>query len=251
MESSEAIWRTVLLLDYNTRLVVLATALLGLASGLIGTFLLLRKRSLMGDTLAHATLPGLSLAFLLFVTFGGSGKSLPVLLLGALAGGGLGALGVLWIRKYTRLKDDAAMGIVLSVFFSAGVVLLSMIQKIPGASAAGLESFLYGSVASMVLTDLYVLMGAAIFATALALLCHKEFRLLCFDEHFALSQGWPVRRLDAALLGIVTLITVAGLQAVGLILMIAFLIIPAPLLPRDSGPTDSTFCSSSAPCWAR
>jgi manganese/zinc/iron transport system permease protein len=213
--------------NYNTRLVVICTILLGCACGLMGGFLLLRKRSLMGDTLSHATLPGVCLAFIIGVLLGGEGKSLPVLMLGATITGVLGCATVLFIRNRSRIKDDAAMGIVLSVFFGAGVALLTIASKMPAGAAAGLESFIYGKTASMVLSDFWVLTVVTVCVLSTSIMLFKEFRLLCFDEAYAAAQGWPVKRLDILLLGLVTAVTVAGLQAVGLILIIAFLITPA------------------------
>jgi len=221
------IFDVLFLRNYNTRLVVICTMLLGCACGLMGGFLLLRKRSLMGDTLSHATLPGVCLAFIIAVMLGGVGKSLPILMLGATITGVLGCAAVLYIRNHSRIKDDAAMGIVLSVFFGAGVALLTMATKMPAGAAAGLESFIYGKTASMVLTDFWLLTVVTVCVLGLSTLLFKEFRLLCFDEAYAAAQGWPVRRLDVLLLGFVTAVTVAGLQAVGLILIIAFLITPA------------------------
>jgi manganese/zinc/iron transport system permease protein len=201
--------------------------LLGIAGGLAGGFLLLRKRSLMGDTLSHAALPGIGLAFMAAVALGGSGKSLPLLLSGAALSGVLGCWLVLWIRNHSRIKDDAAMGIVLSVFFGAGVAVLGLIQTMPEGSAAGLEYFIYGKTASMVMSDFQILALVTVSAIGCSLLLFKEFRLLCFDESFAAALGWPVKSLDVLLLALVTAVTVAGLQAVGLILIIAFLITPA------------------------
>ncbi len=225
--SLDLILDVLFLQDYNTRLVVLSTTLLGLSCGLIGAFLLLRKRSLMSDALAHATLPGIALAFMFMVMAGGSGKALPGLLAGAAVTGGIGFLLVLVIRNTTRIKDDAAMGIVLSVFFGLGIALLGMVQSMPTGSAAGLEYFIYGKAASMVMADFWVLLGISGAVVLFSILLFKEFRLLCFDEGFARSQGWPVHALDVVMLTLVTLATVGGLQAVGLILIIAFLIIPA------------------------
>jgi manganese/zinc/iron transport system permease protein len=226
MEFSDII-EVLFLRNYNTRLVVICTMLLGSACGLMGGFLLLRKRSLMGDTLSHATLPGVCIAFMVGVLLGGTGKSLPFLLLGATVTGVLGCAAVLFIRNQSRIKDDAAMGIVLSVFFGAGVALLTMVTKMPDGAAAGLESFIYGKTASMVLSDFWLLTVVTICVLVLSIFLFKEFRLLCFDETYALAQGWPVKFLDVLLLGLVTAVTVAGLQAVGLILIIAFLITPA------------------------
>ncbi|MEM1221147.1 MAG: iron chelate uptake ABC transporter family permease subunit [Verrucomicrobiota bacterium] len=226
MEVSDVI-NILFLRDYNTRLVVICTVLLGCSCGLMGGFLLLRKRSLMGDTLSHATLPGVGIAFMISVWLGGDGKSLPVLMLGATITGVFGCVLVLLIRSYSRIKDDAAMGIILSVFFGAGVAILGFVQTMPEGSAAGLESFIYGKTASMVLSDFKLLSGVTLGVLILSGLFFKEFRLLCFDEEYAAAQGWPVRGLDILLLGLVTAVTVAGLQAVGLILIIAFLITPA------------------------
>ena len=224
--SFEDVASVVLLKNYNTRLVVLSTALLGVASGLVGSFLLLRKRSLMGDALSHATLPGIGIAFAIGVALGGTGKSLPLLLGGATVSGVLGVLVMLAIRNTTRLRDDVAMGLVLSVFFGIGVAILGMVQTMPQASAAGLESFIYGKTASMVKADFFFIAGVAGVSALLAVLLFKEFTLLCFDDDYAASQGWPAFGLDFLLLGLVTAVTVIGLQAVGLILVIAFLITP-------------------------
>lgn len=212
--------------DYNTRLVVLSTAALALAAGIVGTFLLLRRRSLMGDALSHATLPGVVLAFIVMSLAGGSGKWLPGLLIGATIFGLLGVGAVLLIRNTTRIKDDAAMGIVLSVFFGLGIALLQIAQQMPTGNQAGLESFIYGKTASMIWSDFLLICGAAIASAIAGVLLFKEFRLLCFDEGYARSQGWPVRTMDMLMLALATGVTVIGLQSVGLILIIALLITP-------------------------
>lgn len=221
------LWQTLTLQNYNTRVVLLSTMFLGIAAGLVGSFLLLRKRSLMSDTLSHACLPGIAAMFMALALLGRDGKSLPMLLLGAILTGIVGVGLVLAIRSTTRLGDDASMGIVLSVFFGFGIALLSLVQQMPGSSAAGLENFIYGKTASMIGQDQNLLLSAALLSAAMTLLLLKEFTLVCFDDAYAASLGWPVRLLDAAMLGLVTLVTVAGLQAVGLILIIAFMITPA------------------------
>lgn len=222
----ELLRETLVLEQYNTRLVVLGVSFLGATAGLVGSFLLLRKQSLLGDALSHATLPGIGLAFIVMSALGFSGKNLPVLLAGATVTGLLGVLLVIAIRRSTRLKDDAAMGIVLSVFFGLGVALLKMIEDIPGQSAAGLGGFIYGKTASMVWSDFLLILTILVIATILTIFVLKELTLLCFDANFASTQGWPVFGLDVLLMGLVTAVTVVGLQAVGLILVIAFLIIP-------------------------
>ena len=219
--------RTLQLTDYNTRLVVLSTAVLGAAAGLVGSFLLLRKRSLMGDAISHATLPGVALAFMIAAATGRPGKSLPLLLLGATVTGLLAAGCVMAIRRFSRLGDDAAMGIVLSVFFGFGAALLGLAQDMPAASAAGLHAFIYGKTASMIFSDFLLIAGVAAIVALLTLALRRELGQLCFDPDYAASQGRPVAALDAALLALATAVTVVGLQAVGLILIIAMLVIPA------------------------
>ncbi|MDB4546444.1 metal ABC transporter permease, partial [Akkermansiaceae bacterium] len=177
--------------SYNTTVVVLGTALLGATAGLVGSFLLLRKQSLLGDALSHATLPGIAIAFAVMSALGFSGRSLPGLLIGASVTGLMGVLLVIAIRRTTRLKDDAAMGIVLSVFFGLGIALLRMVQEIPGVSAAGLSSFIYGKPASMILSDLILISGTLVVTIIVCLLILKELTLLCFDDAFASAQGWP------------------------------------------------------------
>lgn len=221
-------WRRVLRLeDYNTRIVLFGATSLGLAAGAIGSVTLLRKRALMGDALSHATLPGIALAFVFAASLGYSGKTLPVLLAGAAASGLLGMATIMFIRHMTRLKEDAALGVVLSVYFGAGIAVLGVVQQMQTGHAAGLESFIYGKTASMAASDAWLIGGAGLFCTAVCLLLFKEFRLLCFDEGFAASRGLPVVLLDAILMGLVVIVTIVGLQAVGLILMIALLVIPA------------------------
>jgi manganese/zinc/iron transport system permease protein len=134
---------------------------------------------------------------------------------------------VLGIRTFTRLKEDAALGIVLSVFFGAGVAVLGVIQKMETGSAAGLESFIYGKTASMLASDAQLIGLAALVVAGVCGLLFKEFTLLCFDPAYAKSEGWPVFWLDLIMMALVVAVTVIGLQAVGLILIIALLIIPA------------------------
>lgn len=219
---------------YNTTIVTLGVMLLGVASGLVGALTLLRKQALIGDALAHGTLPGVAGAFLLASSLGAWGiaidpRSLPVLLLGAATTGVLGVVCVDLIVRLTRprIPQDAAIGIVLSVFFGAGFVLLSHIQQLPSGNKAGLKTFILGQPAAMSSRDAQLLAIVASLAALVIVLLHKEFRLISFDEGFARAQGWPVAALDLAMMTLVVLVTVVGLQAVGVILVVALLIVPA------------------------
>jgi manganese/zinc/iron transport system permease protein len=224
--SWEKIWRTATFADHNTRVVFAGVTAFGAVGGLVGTFLLLRKRSLLSDTVSHCTLPGIALAFLIAEAMGISGRSLPLLLTGAVVTGGLGMAAVAGIRAWSRVKDDAALAVVLSVFFGMGVALLVIIQQLPTGNAAGLSHYIYGKAASMTAGDARLILYASL---AVALICglfFKEFKLLCFDAPFAQTQGWPTLALDLLLMGLVVAVTVIGLQAVGLLLVVALLIVP-------------------------
>ena len=200
---------------------------LGTAAGLVGTFLLLRKRALTADALSHATLPGIAIAFMVMVSFGGDGKTLVGLLLGAFVFGCIGVLAILGIRHTTRLKDDAAIGIVLSVLFGLGLCLLRIATELPNGSAAGLSGFIFGKAASMVASDAMTMGMVALGTAIVTAVLRKEWTLLCFDEKFGEVQGWPVLWLDVVLMVLVAIVTVIALQSVGLVLAVAMLIIPA------------------------
>jgi len=225
-DTQSDVWRVLLLQDYNTRVVVTGTALLGAAAGAAGTFLMLRKRALLGDAVAHATLPGVMLMYMVLTSLGMDARSLPYLLTGAAVFGTLGMLSVVFIRRYSRLKDDTALGIVLSVFFGFGICLLVMAGRMKGGEAAGLTSFIYGKTASMLLIDAVLIGGTALLILSVIAAFYKELKLLCFDEDFAASIGLPVLWLDVLLMSLVVGATVIGLQAVGLVLVVAMLVIP-------------------------
>lgn len=220
-------WDWLQLHHYNTQIVVCGVTAFGAAAGVVGAFILLRKRSLTGDALSHATLPGVCLAFMIATACGVDGKSLPLLLFGALVTGVLGLGTILLLRHTTKLREDSALGIVLSVFFGAGVVLQESVSKMKHGHAAGIDSFIYGKTASMLAADAWLIGGTAVLIGIVCLLLFKEFTLLCFDQDFAGAQGWPVLKLDAVLMVLVAVVTVIGLQAVGLILVVAMLITPA------------------------
>lgn len=211
---------------FNTNAVIIAATLLGIAAGIIGAFALLRKRSLTADALSHATLPGIAGAFLIASALGYAGRSLPILLVGATVSGILGVGLIHLILTKTRLREDAAIGIVLSVFFGIGVVLLSVIQSTPSSGAAGINHFIYGQTAAMLTQDAITMGVIAIVATLIALVAMKEITAVCFNESFATVAGISAGLIDTLILALIVLVTVAGLQAVGLILIVAMLIIP-------------------------
>lgn len=211
---------------YNATLVALGAALLGFAAGAAGTFLFLRKRALVSDAVAHATLPGVGLAFMVMVAFGGDGRNLAGLLAGSAVTAGLGLLALEWIGRRTRLSEDAAIGAVLSVFFGLGIVLLTIIQTMSAGRQAGLESFLLGSTAGMLFQDAVIIAVGGGLAVVATLILRRPMTLVAFDPEFAAASGVNVRAVDLAMMGLVMAVTVVGLKIVGLILIVAMLIIP-------------------------
>ena len=212
---------------YNAALVAIGAALLGFAAGSSGTFLFLRKRALVCDAVAHATLPGVCIAFIVMVSLGGEGRSLIGLLLGSAITAWLGLLLIEWIVRQTRLAEDAAIGAVLGVFFGVGIVLLTVIQSMGAGRQAGLESFLLGSTAGMLFQDAVVIAVGGSLAVLATWLMRRPMTLVAFDCEYAVATGYDLRRIDLLMMGIVMGVTVIGLKLVGLILIVAMLIIPA------------------------
>lgn len=215
------------LATYNTLVVLAGATLLGLAGGAVGVFMLLRRRALLSDAVSHATLPGVALGFLVALWLTGGGRSLPAIVAGAAITGALGILAVQAIRDLTRLTEDTAIAVVLSVSFGLGVVLLSWVQTLPVAGQAGLGTFLLGQAAAMLRGDAIMIGVAALVVAGVLLLFLKELGAVAFDPDFAAAQGWPVLRLDLLATGLMLAVVAIGLQTVGLILIVALLIIPA------------------------
>ncbi len=213
-------------LGYNATLVAVGATLLGIAAGVTGTFLYLRKRALLSDAISHATLPGVGLAFLVMVAFGGDGRALPGLLVGSALSAALGLILVQALTRHTRLSEDAAIGAVLSVFFGAGIVLLTVIQTLPSGRQAGLDTLLLGSTAGMLRGDALLIAAGGALVLALVLLLRRPLLMVAFDPDYALTRGLNLHRLDLAAMGLVLAVTVVGLKVVGLILIVALLIIP-------------------------
>lgn len=208
--------------DPNIRFVVIGAVLLTASSAIVGSFTFLNKRSLVGDAIAHAVLPGICLGFLM------SGTKNPLFLIaGAFVTGWLSLVSVDFITRKTRIKEDTAIGLVLSVFFGFGIVLLTVIQKSGNAAQSGLDHFLFGKAAALVGEDLYTFASVAVVLLIAVFLLFKEFSLLAFDKDYARAIGLPVRKIELTLTSLIVLAVVIGIQAVGVVLMAAILITPA------------------------
>lgn len=213
-------------LTYNVALVMFGAGILGLAAGVTGTFMFLRKRALLSDAISHATLPGLCGGFMVMVALGGTGRALEGLLLGSAISAALGLLAVNFLKSRTRLSEDAAIGAVLSSFFGLGVVMLTLIQNMSAGRQAGLDQLLLGSTAAMLREDAEMIAIGAALVFMVGLVLHRAMTLTAFDENFARALGLNVPLIDAAAMALVLAVTVAGLKIVGLILIVALLIIP-------------------------
>lgn len=209
-------------LSFTVRNVLLGATLLGIAGGTLGCFALLRRQSLLGDALAHAALPGVCIAYLIT-----EAKQPGPLFFGALATGFLGAMVIVGIARGSRIKEDAAIGLVLSVFFGAGILLLTRIQKLPFGNQSGLDKYLFGQAATLMERDVQWMALLAVLTLALTFALFKEFKLITFDRGFAGSLGLPTRRLEALLTLLLVVVVVVGLQTVGVVLIVATLITPA------------------------
>ncbi len=208
--------------DYTIRNVVLGTAWIGAVSGSLGCLALLRRQSLLGDVVSHATLPGVVLAFLLWQS-----RAMGLLMVGAACAGLAATLFIFLLDRHTRIHRDGAMGTALALFFGTGVFLLSVAQDMPTTQKAGLSRFIFGQAAALVAADVQVLVWTGVPVLLILAVLWKEFKVVAFDPEFAFHAGLPVRGLELLLTALMVVTIVMGLQAVGVILMSALLIAPA------------------------
>lgn len=208
--------------DYTFQVVALGAMLMGIISGVMGSFAVLRKQSLLGDGISHAALPGVVMAFALT-----GSKQTETLLLGALVSGLAATFIMVSIVKHSRVKFDSALALVMSVFFGLGLVLLTYVQKQPNANQAGLNRFIFGQASTLLQRDLVIMLIVGGMLVLLTALFWKEIKLSTFDRDYAQSLGFSVRKLDIVISAMIVLAIIVGLQTVGVILMSAMLITPA------------------------
>ena len=208
--------------DYTLRTITLGTAILGAVTGMLGSFAVLRKQSLLGDAISHAALPGIAIAFLITGT-----KDTNILLLGALVSGLIGTFWIRGIVKKTHLKSDTALGLILSLFFGFGMLLLTFIQKQPNANQAGLDKYLFGQAATLVESDVWLMAIVTGLCVFVLLLFWKEFKILLFDADYTKTLGFNTKTIDVLITSFIVLAIVLGLQTVGVVLMSAMLLAPA------------------------
>lgn len=208
--------------DPAVRYALIGSVLLGISCGLLGSFIVVRKMALVGDALSHAVLPGVALGFLWNMT-----KDPVAILVGATLAGLLGAAVVTFIKQTTRLKEDAALGLVLASFFAAGICLMTMIQRLPTGNKSGLQNFLFGQAAAISADDVRLMAIVTAGAIAAIWIFYKEFLVTSFDAGFARVAGFPAQVIHYALMLLLAFAVVIALQAVGVVLVSAMLITPA------------------------
>ena len=204
-----------LVTDHTFRTVALGCSLLGMVSGILGCFAVLRKQSLLGDAVSHASLPGVCLAFL-FTNV----KNTEVLLLGALISGIICIGLIQLIQNYTKIKFDSALALILSVFFGLGLVLLSYMNKLPGANKSGLNKFIFGQASTFVKRDVDIIFITGIVLLAIIIIFWKEFKIVSFDSDFAKTLGFPSKKIEILISVLIVTTVIIGIQAAGVILMI-------------------------------
>lgn len=219
---SDALIDFLLLRQVGTRSVVFGAILLGIASATIGCFALLRKRALVGDAVAHALLPGVAIAFMIVQT-----KNPLPLMIGGMVTGWIAMIVMDSIVRNSRIREDAAIGMTLSVFFGLGILLLTHIQHGGHPEQSGLDRFLFGQAASIVGADVILFAVVTVLMIATVVVAFKEFALISFDPEFARGIGFPVKWLEILMTTLLVLAVVIGIQAVGVVLMAALLITPA------------------------
>lgn len=208
-------------LTHAAAVVAVGSCVLGAAAGLLGALAVLQGRALVGDAVSHSALPGVAIAFLVTGV-----KDPATLVVGAAIAGVIGAVAIVGIERTSRMRPDVAIGVVLSSFFSLGIVLLTHIASTGGAQQAGLNSYLFGQAAGMVQSDVELMTLLAAVAAALLALGYRALKTASFDREFAGALGLPVRLLDVAVTALLVIAVVIGLRTVGAILMVAMLIVP-------------------------
>lgn len=212
----------IILQDYTFQIVALGTGLLGLLSGVIGSFTTLQKESLLGDALSHAALPGIIIGYMVI-----GRKEWLFLLGGATISGLIATFAIQWLSKNGRVKFDNALSLILSSFFGLGLVLMTYLQRTPDGDQAGIDNFIYGQASSMLLRDVQTLIIAVVIALVLVLVFWKELKIYTFDKQYARTLGLNTTIIQGLISMIMIVTIILGLESVGVILMSALLVGPA------------------------
>jgi ABC-type Mn2+/Zn2+ transport system permease subunit len=195
---------------------LIGCTLIGFTSGFLSSFIVLRRLALMADALSHSLLPGLGIGILLF------GLAPIGLFFGALAAALFVALGGLLISQSSRIKEETALGVLYTMAFAAGLVLLRFTPV-----RVDLNHYLFGNILGLSDADLWICYGISLFTVPLLLLLHRPLKLALFEPSVAISQGISARALNFLLISLLVIVMISSLQAVGVVLALGLLIAPA------------------------
>jgi manganese transport system permease protein len=188
------------------------SVMVGVICGIVGCFIILRGMSLMGDAISHAVLPGVAISYMLGISF----------FFGAVITGVLTAIGIGYVSQNSRIKHDMAIGIMFTSMFAVGIVIITLMK-----SSADLYHILFGNVLAVRMSDMWITVGIGVLVIVLVTLFYKELLVSTFDPTMAQSYGLPNKWIHYALMVVLTMVTVASLQTVGIVLVVAMLITPA------------------------
>ena len=207
---------------YHLCLILIGSSFIGLIAGALGSFVYLRKQSLLGDAVSHAALPGIVLALIITAN-----TSPTLLLLGGALSGAIGIILTELIKRVCNIHTDTILGIILSVFFGVGLVLISILQKYPRADQAVLNKFLFGNISILLIGDLVpiIIIGSGVVIAIM--LFWKELKVQSFDPAFCLTIPHVSFFTNSLLLLLLLMVITMCLQCVGVILMSSLLIAPA------------------------
>lgn len=213
--------------NHTYRMVFLGTMTIGLVAGALGSFAYLRKQSLISDVISHSALPGALLAFLTTViVFGADGRNMIALIVGAVVIGTIAVLFTNAISKASKIRIDTAMAISLTLFFGAGMLLMRVIANGVFPGKGGIQDYLFGNASVITVADLWTSIAVGTFALLLMIVFFKEFTLRTFDPDHSTVLGFSARAIDTLMFTTIVIATVIGVKAVGLVLMVAFVVTP-------------------------
>ncbi|MCQ9209378.1 metal ABC transporter permease [Granulicatella seriolae] len=207
---------------YTFQIVALGSFLLGISSGISGTIAVLNKQGLLGDSIAHSSLAGIGIAFM--VT---NSKQTEVLLFGALVAGLLSVFLIHLVSNAKKTQVDSAMALMMAMFFGLGLICLSIIQKSANSNQAGLTRFLFGQAASILQADILVMLAVTCLLFVLTVLFWKQLKTYIFDKDFAYSLGFSLARLRLLVSFMIVTTVIIGIQLIGVVLMSSMMIAPA------------------------
>lgn len=213
--------------DHTYRMVLLGTMSIGLIAGALGSFAYLRKQSLISDVISHAALPGTLLAFLVsVVVLGTDGRNMVALIIGAVVLGTLAVLFANGVARVSKIRIDTAMAVSLTLFFGVGMLLLRIISNGDFPGKGGIQDYLFGNASVITVADLTTSLVVGGLALGIMLLFWKEFALRTFDPEHSSVLGFHARTIDTLMFTTIVIATVIGVKAVGLVLMVAFVVTP-------------------------